>query len=280
MKIRILYSSFVVLALSILFYNASGGPAAIQGADRTMSPLSNNSSCATCHNSGDYSPSLNVQLLDGETAVSVYEPGKTYTLRVAITGADAADGYGFQSVLLYGDDDLNAGSFGTPAAGIQVTPLNDRMYAEHSMRSNSNVFTIDWTAPESGVGDIRIYAGGNATNANNNVTGDQGTFLSSPVVINETGTSDVQDRLLTFDAIQISPNPTRTGTLISLDNSRPGRYSLNIFNAVGQNIHRESLDLVRGSQSHWVDLSDQPDGLYFLQLSDGQQLLSRKILKQ
>lgn len=280
MKIRILYSSFVVLALSILFYNASGGPAAVQGADRTMSPLSNNSSCATCHNSGDYSPGLNVQLLDGETAITTYEPGKTYTLRVAITGADAAGGYGFQSVLLYGDDDSNAGSFGTPGDGIQVTALNDRMYAEHSMRSSSSVFTIDWTAPESGVGNIRVYAGGNAANANNTVAGDQGTFLTEPLVINEAGTSNVQDRLLTFDAIQISPNPTRSGTLISLDNSRPGRYSLNIFNAVGQNIHRESLDLVQGSQSHWVDLEEQPNGIYFLQLSNGQQLLTRKILKQ
>lgn len=280
MKIRILYSLFALLALSILFFNASGGPAEVQGADRTMSPLSNNTSCATCHNSGSFSPSISVQLLDGDMATTNYEPGKTYTLSVAITGADAASEYGFQTVLLYGNDDLNAGSFGTPATGIQVTPLNERMYAEHSMPSTASVFTIDWTAPESGVGDIRIYAAGNAANGTGSIAGDNGTFLSNPAVITEAGTSNVQDRELTFDAFRISPNPTRSGMMINLDNSRPGRYALKIFNAIGQQIHQEYLDLVQGTQSHWVELSDQSNGIYFLQLSDGQQLLTRKILKQ
>ncbi|PHN08307.1 choice-of-anchor V domain-containing protein [Flavilitoribacter nigricans] len=280
MKIRMLYTVFSLIALAIIGWNASDGPAKAQKADRTMSPLSNNSSCSTCHTSGSYSPALNVQLLDGEAAVTTYEPGKTYTLRVAITGADDAAGYGFQSVLLYGDDNLNAGTFGAAPSGMQVTPLNDRMYAEHSARSNSNVFTIDWTAPAGGLGDVRIYAGGNAVNGNGSVSGDVGTFLSDPLVITEAGTSNVRDQELTFDAIRISPNPTRSGALLSLDNSRPGRYLLTVYNAVGQLIEQQSLDLVMGEQSHWIDLDAQPRGLYFLRLTNGQQQLTRKILKQ
>jgi hypothetical protein len=105
-------------------------------------------------------------------------------------------------------------------------------------------------------------------------------FLAEPIVLTQASTSNVQDRLLTFDAIQISPNPTNAGATLNLDNSRPGRYSLSLYNAVGQKIQQENLDLVQGVQSHWIDLSEQPKGIYFLQLSNGQQLLTRKILKQ
>lgn len=281
MKIRILYALFVAFSAAALFWNSAGGAAASQNADRTGSPLSTSTCGATaCHSNGSFNPSLNVQLLDGEMGVTAYEPGKTYTLRVAITGADAASGFGFQSVLLHGDDNLNAGTFGDAPTGMQVTPLNDRMYAEHSMRNTSSVFTIDWTAPASGVGDIRIYAAGNAANGNGSNSGDNGVSLSAPVVLNEAGTSNTQDYLLSFDAIQISPNPTRDGATLMLDNSRPGRYTLNLYNATGQNLYRQQLNLVQGTQSHWVDLSEQPNGIYFLQLSDGQQQLTRKILKQ
>lgn len=280
MKIRILFSLFGLMLVAILFLNASQGAAEVQEQDRTMSPLSNSTSCATCHNSGSFSPSLNVQLLDGEMGVTTYEPGKTYTLRVEIANAEAANVYGFQTVMLQGEADANAGTFGTPAAGIQVTPLAEHMYAEHSTPSNSNIFMIDWTAPAEGLGDIRIYASGNAANDNGSISGDNGVFLASPVVLTQAGTSNSKDRILTFDAIRISPNPTYSGAMLNLENSQPGRYSLSLFNAVGQNILRKSLDLVQGAQSHWIDLSEQPKGLYFLQLSNGQQLLTRKILKQ
>lgn len=279
MKIRILYSLFAASLTAILFWNASGGPAAVQGADRTGSPLSAGT-CTLCHSSGSYSPSLSVQLLDGETAVTAYEPGKSYTLSVAVTGADAADGYGFQAVLLSGENDANAGTFGEAPSGMQVTALDNRMYAEHSARSTGNTFLIEWTAPEDGVGAIRLYAAGNAVNGNGAQTGDQGVSLTDPIMLTEMGTSDVNDRLLHFEEFSIAPNPTRAGVTLSLNNSKPGLYTLTLFNAVGQNIHRQSLNLMQGQQTHWLDLSEQARGLYFLQISNGQQLLTKKILKQ
>lgn len=279
MKIRLAYSLFALTALAILFWNASEGPAEVQQADRTMSPLSNNTSCGTCHNAGAYSPVMEVQVLDGDMAVNVYEPEKTYTLQVAITGTEAA-AFGFQAVALQGEDDVNAGTFGTPPAGIQVTPLNERMYAEHSMPSASNVFSIEWTAPTAGAGNVRIYASGNAANDNNSVTGDQGAFLSSPLVLTELGASSTRDKLLTFEEISIVPNPAGNGTLLTLNNQDPGRYFLTLLNATGQQLQKQGLVLAQGRQTNWIDLSGLPRGLYFLQLSNGQQQLTKKILKQ
>lgn len=280
MKIGLLYVFFILSAVTILFMNASGGPAAVQGADRTMSPLSNNSSCATCHDSQAFSPTVSLQILDGEVAVTAYEPGKTYTMQVAVNGAPSAGGFGFQAVALYGEGNLNAGAFGDAPAGMQVTPLNNRMYAEHSMRSNSNTFSINWTAPASGTGDVRFYAGGNATNANNNVTGDQGASLATPVVLSEALTSNTDDQRLAFKAISIAPNPVLNGTMLTLDTDDPGWYTLSIFNAVGKRLQQQRLEIVGGKQSQWIDLRQQPAGIYFLQLSNGRQFFTQKILKQ
>jgi hypothetical protein len=282
MKIRLLYLLFFVAAGSVLFLNNAAGPAEVQGADRTNSPLSGGTSCSlsSCHNSGSYSPGITAQLLDGETAVTAYEPGKTYTLRVSITGASNAEGFGFQSVLLYGETNLNAGSFGTPPAGIQVIPLEDRQYAEHSTRSSSSTFAIDWTAPGEGVGDIRLYAAGNAANGNGSNSGDQGVALQEPVVFMQAGTSNVDDRLLSFKEVRVAPNPAREGVLLTIDNEESGRYTMSLFDAVGKNIFRQTMNLVQGSQSEWIDLADQPRGLYLLHISNGQKFFTQKILKQ
>ncbi|MCB0632404.1 MAG: T9SS type A sorting domain-containing protein, partial [Lewinella sp.] len=271
MKIRLLYLLFFVIAGSVFFLNNAAGPAEVQGADRTNSPLSNGTSCSlsSCHNSGVYSPGITAQLLDGETAVSMYEPGKTYTLSIAITGADEAAGYGFQSVLLYGEGNLNAGDFGTPPAGVQVIPLDDRMYAEQSMRSSSSTFAIDWTAPSEGVGDIRLYAAGNAANGNGSNSGDQGVALQEPIVFTQAGASSANDRLFSFNEIRLAPNPTRNHVLLTIDNDRPGLYRMSLFDATGKNIQDRNIKLVQGIQSEWIDLTDQPNGLYLLQFSNG-----------
>ena len=279
MKMKIVYTLFFLAGSAFLFISSSGGAGAAQGRDRTMSPLSGSSSCATCHNSGAFSPSIKVQLLDGENPVSVWEPEKTYTLSVAIEDADAAEGYGFQAVLLAGDNDSNAGMFGTPSDGIQVTTLNEVDYAEHNTSSTDNVFTIDWTAPAAGLGDIRIYAAGNAANNNASTQGDQGVFLTEPVVISEMGPSIAEDRLLRFDEISIFPNPTPAAINLRINNSRAGRYTLDLFNAMGQKLQSQNVNLVQGIQTHRIDLTDQPQGVYFLQISDGQQILSKRILK-
>lgn len=273
---------FLIAMGSVLLLNNAAGPAEVQGADRTNSPLSGGTSCSlsACHNSGDFSPGITAQLLDGETAVNTYEPGKTYTLSIAITGADEAAGYGFQSVLLHGEDNLNAGAFGDAPSGIQVTTLDERDYAEQSARSNTSTFNIPWTAPAEGVGDIRLYAAGNAANGNGSNSGDQGVALQDPVVFTQAGTSSADDRMLTFNEVRLAPNPTRNGVLLSLDNDQPGTYTMSLFDATGKHLQRQKINLVQGQQSEWIDLNDRPAGLYLLQLSNGRQFFTRKILKQ
>src|SRR5690606_2088120 len=103
---------------------------------------------------------------------------------------------------------------------------------------------------------------------------------ATPFVLAEFGTSTSRDNILTFESISIAPNPTQDGAWLTLDNRQAGKYLLKILNATGQLLQKQDVTLVNGRQTHWIDLSDLPRGLYFMQLSIGQQLLTKKILKQ
>ena len=178
---RIIYILFSVALATTLFMASSSGAGNVQQQDRTGGPLSSQF-CGLCHATGAFNPSINVQVLDGEDAVSVYQPGQTYTLRVTITADEGAVGYGFQAVALTGADNLQAGSF-TAAMGTQVVTLNDRDYVEHSQRSAANVFEVQWQAPTTGLDDVRFYAAGVAANGNGTSANDGAARLTEPVVL-------------------------------------------------------------------------------------------------
>lgn len=175
---------FVAALATTLFMASSAGAGSVQQQDRTGGPLANQF-CGLCHSTGAFNPSINVKVLDGDTEVMAYQPGETYTLRITINADEGAVGYGFQAVALTGGDNLQAGSF-TAGTGTQVTTLNGRDYVEHSMRSASNTFEVQWQAPTTGLDDIRFYAAGVAANGNGTNAGDGAARLTAPLVLTST----------------------------------------------------------------------------------------------
>ena len=119
MKLKVVYSLFFAFLSIILFLNFSGGPARTQSQDRTGGPFSP-APCQTCHTAGAFSPELIVEILDGDDAITDYEPGKTYTFRATINTTGSPAEYGFQAVALSGQDNVNAGTFGEPDADMSV----------------------------------------------------------------------------------------------------------------------------------------------------------------
>lgn len=159
----------VVAAAAALTAN-SGGPTGAQG-DVSGSPAQDRA-CASCHLGGSFAPETTLELLDADgTPQTRYAAGETYTLRVAITEADAAAGYGFQAVILAADT-TQAGAFGQPADGTRVFPFRGAEYFEHTRRLAEPTAEIAWTAPEAGTGEVTVYAAGNAVNGNGSTSGD------------------------------------------------------------------------------------------------------------
>lgn len=278
MKFRIIYTSFALAAFSLLWMNNSTGPASVQGLDRTGGPLSPGP-CQTCHNSGAFSPTFTLQILDGDAAVSEYEPGKTYKLRVQVSATGNPAGYGFQAVALTGAGNAQAGAFMNPPPGIKITPLNGRQYAEHSMRSNSNTFEIDWEAPEAGTGDVRFYSAVVAANGLAGSGGDGSTFLTNPATLTEGVASSAEDNEL-FEAFRIFPNPVEAQLNLRFQSRQAGEYQLRIVNLQGQGLLERRIEVAAGEMVQGLDVGSLPAGLYTVQLTDGDRVSSRKMVKR
>jgi hypothetical protein len=80
-------------------------------------------------------------------------------------------------------------------------------------------------------------------------------------------------------ALQIFPNPVRSQTTAVYYLAEPGNVSLQLFNAFGQ----KTMELTPGNQSageHKIslDLKHLSPGIYYLQLSDGTKVYTRKLM--
>ena len=278
MKLRTFYAFFLLIGTALLWMNNSTGPASVQGLDRTGSPLSPGP-CQTCHSAGSFSPTLTLEILDGDAAVTTYEPGKTYRLQVQANAMGTPAGYGFQAVALTGNNETQAGGFTNPDNGIKITPLNGRQYAEHSMRRTSNTFEVDWTAPEAGTGDVRFYSSVVAANGNNSSGGDGSSFLTSPVTLSEGAVSSTENNEL-FEAFSAFPNPVESQLNLRFQSSRPAEYQLRIVNLQGQSLLERPIEIATGEQVQRLDVGTLPAGVYTVQVTDGKGVSSRKVVKR
>ena len=260
-----------------IFLGASSGPGAVQGADRTGGPLANGF-CGTCHGAGAFNPTIDVQLLQDGSEVNGYMPGETYTMRVTINADMGAQVYGFQAVALSGADNVQAGSW-TPVMGTQVTPLNGRNYIEHSQRSQSNTFNIEWTAPATSVGEISFYAAGVAANNAQGSGGDGGDALDAPVVLADLSTS-TNDLPELASSLRAFPNPVVDQLNLQMDLEQASDALVRIYNATGQALVQRSINLGIGTNMEQFDMSNLPAGFYTVEVSNSEAASRTTVVKQ
>ena len=168
---KILYF-LIPIGMAWALLSNSGGAAAVQNVDRTSSPLGVGS-CGSCHSGGNYSPVISVELLDNNTVVNKYSPGKLYQVKVSIAAGNNPRGYGFQLVSLSGSNNIQGGIFGNAPAGFNKINLDSRVYVEQSSTRSSGSFVIPWTAPPVGTGSVRFYSAGVAVNGSGGSGGDR-----------------------------------------------------------------------------------------------------------
>ena len=214
---KILYFLFPVGMAWALLSN-SGGAAAIQNVDRTSSPLGVGS-CGSCHGGGNYSPVISVELLDNNTVVNKYSPGKLYQVKVSIVAGNNPRGYGFQLVSLSGNNNIQGGIFGSAPTGFNKVNLGNRVYVEQSSTRSSGSFVIPWTAPAVGTGSVRFYGAGVAVNGSGGSGGDSHVQAALPLTIAEDlATLSVSNASISFPAsggsqnVDITSNTTWTAT--------------------------------------------------------------------
>jgi uncharacterized protein (TIGR03437 family) len=140
-------------------------------------------SCTQCHAGAtvnSFGGNIRVAFPNGLT----YTPGQTQDLTVTVSDP-AAVVYGFEMTARQdaAPGSAQAGAF-TAASGQRIVCSDNQaqpasgcggngvQWIEHSAPSMTGVFTVRWTAPAAGAGNVHIYVSGNAANGDNTSRGD------------------------------------------------------------------------------------------------------------
>ncbi|MDG2370576.1 MAG: T9SS type A sorting domain-containing protein [Flavobacteriales bacterium] len=197
------------------FQPRSNGAALMGIGDRTGSPISGGATCAACHGGASLNTALSITVSDANgNIVTAYNSGTTYTLRFEVT-SNSSNSYGFQGVALTSNN-WQAGLMGTPStSNTQVTNLvstgGGLQYAEHLGASPTGIFTLPWTAPSSGFGDVTIYGVGLAVNGDGSTSGDNASAAVSIIIPESVSTSITYTQGI-YCQNETDPSPTINGT--------------------------------------------------------------------
>ena len=253
-----LFTSIAIVLVSIIFAN-SGGPG---GNYANNAPSYNN--CTFCHsgnvNSGNGSVTV-AGLPDGG-----YVPGETYILTLSVTGTHDR-GYGFQMASQVGND--NAGTFSLGANSQNAELTGDRV--QHSTRTISGEWIVEWLAPASDIGDVVFSFSGLATGGNNGFGGDNvytGSVQVSAADVITAFQPQSKQELVTAVNLWVSDNASALSTYgeinewdVSLISDMSGLfYSLNLFNEdiSSWNVSNvnDMSNMFNGAESFNQDISD------------------------
>jgi hypothetical protein len=279
MKLDITISLFAGFLVFALFMNFSEGAANSQQQDRTGGPFTEASgNCQTCHNTGVFNPGLEIELLDGDTPIQQYEPNKTYLLRYTITANNGTpSGYGLQSVILSTADDAAIAGYGTAPTNTQLTELDGRTYFEQADLNSSNVFEIEWTAPDAGVGSVTAYASGIAANGNGSSGGDAGASASAEFTELTSSVHVIEGNVKQLSAF---PNPIKDVFQLAVTTAKASKAQIQIIDVQSRTIAIQNVDLVGGDNVFPIQASNWESGMYFALIRMEDAVSTIKLIKK
>ncbi len=272
-----LYAAASLVLVGLLSMSNQKGRAASGGKGSTGAPGDDATVCKSCHN-GPTDVEIQIAVLDGVDTITRYEPGKNYKIHVRVNhvGGTAPKAHGFQMTLLNAplkQDGPNLKDLSPISSNVKLTTLRSgRLYAEHTDRSDKNLFEIQWTAPAKGSGPVSIYAGGTGVNANSSESGDGGN--RNAVQIDEkTASANVSSYR---SGINLYPNPFSDRFCIELDPS--AIQSISIHDFLGRPILEKSIHEAKT----YLEIGSRQDGIYFVKFinAQGQVVNTRKLIKR
>ncbi|MFK8007981.1 MAG: T9SS type A sorting domain-containing protein [Saprospiraceae bacterium] len=97
--------------------------------------------------------------------------------------------------------------------------------------------------------------------------------------VNETYVTRIED-VLNGASLKVFPNPVDDNMNIQIEIRQNTNLNISVNNLLGKTIFLENKDLNEGIQTMNINLRNLPSGIYFLNLSDGQEIISHKIMKR
>ncbi len=85
---------------------------------------------------------------------------------------------------------------------------------------------------------------------------------------------------LEIEQLNIFPNPTNGLFNITFDLPNEGETTVRVFNGVGRLLYQNDMPQFKGKFQDRIDLSNSPKGIYFLEIRQGAQSISKKVIVQ
>lgn len=230
----------------------------------TGSPM-DGQNCTMCHTS--FVAQMVTNLITTNIPQEGYEPGRQYQITVAGSHTGAAT-MGFELTAESGNSKV--GSFSASSTAMQL--VNNNSAVTHvgnaiNTTNGSRSWTVNWTAPENGVGDVTFYAAVNAGDGNDMPTGDQ-TYLSS-LTVSESSVTAVRMQVFDNASQFFYPNPA----VDFLYMTEAGQGSVTITDLSG-NL------LISQDDADRIDLNGLASGVYFVKKTWEGQTQSAVLIKK
>lgn len=99
--------------------------------------------------------------------------------------------------------------------------------------------------------------------------------------LNEATGIDVNpDSDLAIKSLQFAPNPSNGDFNLTFELPNQGNTEIKVYDGNGRQVYYETLNNFKGSYNNRINISNEPNGVYFLIITQKDQQFSKKIIKQ
>lgn len=275
MKLKFIYTTFLLLLGATLWMSNSLGYAASSGANGTI----NGCSGGGCHSGGTFKGKTTLTVKQNGTVVTKYSPGVKYEVELVIEKTSGGTAlYGFQLNASKGTKDAGVFENAMPDATTQITTIgNGRTFVEHDLQMPGGTITVDWTAPAKGTGTVSFYAVGNIVDGKNGSLGD--TPLTPIKVDLAEGTVSANELPTWATEVSLTPNPVNDFAFLSINANENKTISLQFFNIEGKLMGNQDISVSAGNNNIPLEINDLARGVYLLSLKSNNDLVTRKFVK-
>ncbi len=279
MNKTLLITAGIALAVSGMSFMTPEGLLGIEGiknssgaaAGHTGSP-GDGKDCTFCHGG---TASARADMITSDIPAGGYVPGSTYTITAMVSEAGRTK-FGFQV-----SPQNNSGSvLGFMNGNNDVQLVGGGNYATHRFGSTSGTdsksWTFDWTAPTAGTGDVTFYGAFNAANNNGSSSGDV-IYTSSLTVSEDPGNSIAQEQK---NELKAYPNPSNGTFRVEFPTAIVGTAQILVTDMSGKQVRSRTVSGQELAQSITLDLSNEPKGIYLVQLVTEQITATTKVALQ
>jgi len=167
---------------------------------------------------------------------------------------------------------------GEPIANVSILLLteNDEPVT-HIMTDENGEFefpTIDW-------GTYKVYAEiiGKEQGEKELTISPDSPSANVQFIVNESFVTKT-DELWNGGTLNIFPNPTKDLMSVEVDLKNQSNIQINVINLLGKTMISENVNMGVGMNTLSFNLSQLPSGVYFLNLTDGSGMVTRRIVKE